>query len=461
MSRPFTPEERLRNTNSSMFSGTLGGTVRAARPVRKSLTVPTGAIRSASTGISGVPTVFVAASNAPDAEKAMANYVCFGDASDTSVIQNAIWDDINSFGDYGRLILSHGDFYISALFLTNGLTFEGLGYDTVLHQLDSQAVNNTFLSPDSSFRETTIKNLRLDGNQDNQPIPTVAAGGQVGIAGYIGGGGSTTYEDIWAHDWSFAGIWPGINTTVTNCHVWDIGQDGLIADRPVYAGSGFEVTDSKVRFTHCSARHCQFAGFDMQGSRITLTACEATTCGYRGTSETDYAQSSYAGFSFAGQEITADGLYAYTNYHGINLNGGTGPITNSIIENSTGNGMFISSSHYGSISHNKFVNAAKHGVYGLSCSHTLFEDNLFDSNGGASTHDNIHLAYDGSNPGTDNTIINNVFTSGPRYHVNIANANISNTWVGMNNLRAGAGTARINNAGTATITNPGNWGIDF
>ncbi len=110
-----------------------------------------------------IPTRLVAASDADGWVKLIADRVCDG-VSDEEDVNWAI-DDLPAA--LGEVALSEGTFAINNPLLADraGLTLSGRGYSTHLRVNNNRAVNCIEVSADA----VTVKDLRIDGNADNNP----------------------------------------------------------------------------------------------------------------------------------------------------------------------------------------------------------------------------------------------------------------------------------------------------
>lgn len=434
MSRFFTPTERQFNTNRSMGQGTLGGTVRAASPLLPRA-YQAGAPRIVPSAAAGTPTFFVAASNATAFEKSIASDQASG-SGDELLLQGVL----DSVGDSSRVVLSSGTFVLSSpIQLNNNQTLEGLGFGTVLQAEAGRWSGDALVRIFSGvFAEagTTIRNLTLDVNSQ-------AAHGLTGLFNFQF---SVLVEHVRAQraDVGFAGL---NNTMIKDCYA----QNCII---------GYELYDS-VYAEACSAESCSEEGFDIAGS--TLVDCTAVSCGTAGGgSEADPL---FCGFRFGGSSV-GTGLTAISCYHGFSLSfSGSNMIKGFSSISSSGNGVLIAPTSRNHLLDGYIRSSGGYGILLLAddnpASYNKISNCVF-SNNGNSTHDDIKLSKTSTGVIIDNMVLNNKFIdSHARYHVNLADAGVTNTWVAMNDMRANGITGRINNAGTGTNTAPGNRGIDF
>lgn len=112
----------------------------------------------------GIPTVFVAASNGPAREQAIADYVCTG-TDDQTTINQAVADKITPSG-FGRLVLGTGLFSISGTLDFNNpsnLSILGMGLDQTIIKTASGSPAFIMFT-DVASTGLTIENITLDGN---------------------------------------------------------------------------------------------------------------------------------------------------------------------------------------------------------------------------------------------------------------------------------------------------------
>ena len=179
-----------------------------------------------------IPTLVVAAHDSLHPEGA--DFVCDG-FNDQAEIQAAI-DALPAGG--GRVLLLDGTFYISSTILADHYTtLEGKGYDTLLYLVDNS--NCDVISNKGGYdywrTNVTIRNLRIDGNKNNQ-----SDGSGINRTGY-----NALYQNLGIESCFREGIshlWGDytkiLNNTVFNCDGTGIflgeTQKGEVVGNKVY-----------------------------------------------------------------------------------------------------------------------------------------------------------------------------------------------------------------------------------
>lgn len=147
------------------------------------------------------PTIFIAASNATDQEKSIANIVCDGTADE---------NDINTAFSQGKSVeLSTGTFNLTAAtinLISNG-TLKGQGFSTILKIGNSLTINAITGSNKANF---LLKDFSIDGNLSNQ-TPVGNEDIQNGI--YLDTCTNGKITNIWANNCAATGITLGQNNT--------------------------------------------------------------------------------------------------------------------------------------------------------------------------------------------------------------------------------------------------------
>lgn len=463
MSRLFQPAELLRNTTNSMAQGTLGGTIRVATPTLERI-LSTGAKRHTQAGSGfGTPTFFVAASDAPDEEKEVANYICDG-STDAATIQGAL-DEV---GAGSRVVLSNGTFNLESGLVVSGIeALEGLGYGSILKFQASRTYNAKMIDSIN----TDIRNLTLDGNMANQPTPVYTGDwwhcGQFGIYAR-----ATTeamiVENVLVQRFTNVGVWYGDKVNVLTSYVYNIG---VIGQNPTShpggvnttLGIGFESGGTDTTISSCVAEGCQNVGFKFVGNREVGTVLGAVGCGLGGTDPDDMDFDIEYGSIGVYSSPTISNVTTHGGHHGVVVFSGAEVTTALIV--SPGGSAVAGYPSTASFSHFAVYQSAGNGVFFIDPQSTTV-DNFKFYQCGNSTHDGILLRpyTPGAALAGDNNIIRNCDfneNTTARYHIKIYDTSIHNTWVYMNDMRVSGLTGRLNNNGIGTVITPGNRGIDF
>ncbi len=228
--------------------------------------------------------ILVAASNAPQSMKDIADFVCYG-----SNDQNTINEAINSQSNLGGMVtLSPGSFNCSGpVKVRRRVALVGSGRSSVLRASNSWS-GAMIEALTASTDKVTISDLALDGEykdvagillnittkadfDDGSPDPAI----------YI--------TDVYIH----AVRGDGLHMTgsqnrgycVTRVRVWDAGGYGFVFNGPdgfvhqCETGSsgkdGFLIKKGNTRFTNCKAWYSDRSGFHIAGIRNQFSACES------------------------------------------------------------------------------------------------------------------------------------------------------------------------------------------
>ena len=203
----------------------------------------------------GVPTVMVAASDATDHEKRLANAVCDG-TDDQDTIANAVTSQIGS--GRGRLVLSSGKFSLSGTIdfgSPSDFTIQGMGQDVT--RIEATSGSSYDMLTGLGFTKLVMMDLTVDGNNtaDDGVSNTLALGDapsmfvrvkfyQVNDAAINDPGGS-----VFIHNCEFYDCGRGVN--------FDVDAHGSIVSSCVFdnCGKGIDVTQG---FGHSMVVGCYF-----------------------------------------------------------------------------------------------------------------------------------------------------------------------------------------------------------
>lgn len=398
----------------------------------------------------GGATIYVAASDASAASKALASYVCDGVADEVE-IQAAL---VALPAQGGRVLLSEGIFTISAAFSTAafGSVLEGQGSGgTVIRAVagGGAPINTNLIN--LSHQRSIARNFRIDGTK-------VSNGALTGMGLIAVGADDVLVENIWAINSAGLGIAiAGVvsNVTVVNC----------IVDAAASALGGYLCRSSgayPAKIINCVARGNTGAGFVNDVGTTHFIGCHA------------FGNTSF-GYNLAANDIKVIGCSAIANSsHGFYVTGVRGVIDGGCSADSNSlSGFYVDSNAVFTTIRNcsAFLNAANNGAVNIEAADCLVENCNLYQNGwygirsvgarvmivGNRLTDNGTAAaatYDGIiSTGNDCFIAGNYVRKGVasankhRYGIVISG---SNSYLGLNDVYDSGVTGEILDSGTNT-----------
>ena len=245
--------------------------------------------------IAGSFSVLIAASNAPQDLKDIADFVCSG-TDDQVQINQAINELIPNRSDLGGTVqLSPGTFFISdKIRMRPRVSLIGSGRATILKAMSEwQSHNDPSLTGgviepnDLGIDKVHVASLAIDGNRKN------IHGIFFNITQQLFDDGSPDAANAFTDLYIYRPGQDGIRFTGTRMRgsqlsrirVWDAGGYGYHLDNPdsfysqLETGSsgksGFFIDKANSRFTNCKAWFSEGHGFEIVGARNQFAACES------------------------------------------------------------------------------------------------------------------------------------------------------------------------------------------
>lgn len=234
-----------------------------------------------------VPTVFVAASDATDAERSAADYLCTG-AGDQLKIQEAIDELAATALAAGRVVLSSGTFTLNgSVKLRPAISIVGMGpgATTIVATTGDDMLAAT-VTTGTSASDVTIADLSLDGGGVTNAGVNITSGSRITIRSV----------QVTSHSKYGINVQSGDQVWLRDCYVGAGGSDAafrLYSTRTVAVACqadggfyGFDINGADSRLVGCLAKaltllraaRCQAVGhrqeggnLDAQGLRSTLT----------------------------------------------------------------------------------------------------------------------------------------------------------------------------------------------
>lgn len=363
--------------------------------------------------------LFVAASNASDASKAVASYVCDG-TDDQVEIQSAI-DSLPDFG--GKVILSEGTFTVTTpiTIATDGVILTGSGIgdiDNVDSATDTSAIG-TAIVPTAAFSGAQV--IRVQKTSDNRPLANIHLSNfkiDVDPA-------TTLPADI---DGILFRSYRGL---VERVHIFNISGNGI----KFQGYSGWNTYDTHVHWSQFG--RCMKSGILFSSNTADMHLSHNITHG-----------NTLHGLHFDGggasMQITA--LHSYSNV-----------INNVYMDGAGSRSKFVNCKFENSGQHNIYLDATDSGSTDIQFAACNFNSAGYSAN---NTYDNLSIQRASGGNSMSGIVDGCTFqwittpdnggSNKPRYHINLSGAVASNWRIGNSNkFDSNAQTSRVNHHANA------------
>jgi parallel beta-helix repeat protein len=424
-------------------------------------------------------TVIVAASDS--LHKEMADYIC--DGVDDHVEINAALNALPSTG--GEVVLLDGTFHVEATVGRNigNITVRGQGGSTVLTTSTPGLAFLSFAGSDGAeLKNITIADLVIDGANlvadvgiyfsyvDNSVIQNVCVKWHRYSTGARRSGICLDHSDLNRVENNlcqyngFNGIrlYYSNNNTVSG----NTCQGNYTSGIYLYYSSNNTV----------SGNTCQNYGDGIYLNNSNNNTVSGNTCqGNNGYGIYIYSSSNNTVSGNTCQGNSYQAIYLYysnnntvsgntcqgTDWDGIYLShSNNNTVSGNISRSNNGYGIYLEYSNNNTVSGNTCQGNNRDGIYVYSSSNNTIVGNTSIENSQSSNnaYDDIRTAYYSSyNNIQGNTCRAGALTNKPRYGINIAASTCTGNLVTNNDIRNdGFGTGSLNDAGTGTVTTPGN-----
>jgi parallel beta-helix repeat protein len=312
-----------------------------------------------------------------------------------SVIQSAI----NSLSNGGKILIKRGQYIISSSIVPKyGVVLEGEGWDTELYLANGVNVKMFDIS-NSTADEVQIRNMRLNGNKDNQTATCDVIDSRRHRCKFV----NLEILNFYRHAITLT---DGDYQTIENCYIHDGGLASV-------QGCGIRVGTNSIYDTvkGCFIYNTGYKGIHIYGGASTIDQHALITdnifwhIGQMGIYVSGYSQKNIIkGNRFLDGYDDNINVASGCNYNTI--------VANEIIGGSYGyggeNGIIVAS-NYNIITDNICDYLSVAGIY-LGGSYNIVANNLCKNNGRAGTKAGIQVYGTSSTPAQKNIIKNNLCT---------------------------------------------------
>ncbi|MGE7718056.1 right-handed parallel beta-helix repeat-containing protein [Priestia megaterium] len=257
-------------------------------------------------------TVVIAASNASEASKRGADYVCNG-VDDQVVINNVLYDLLSG----GEVVLTEGTFIVnSSIRIPSNTTFRGSGLGTVIKLQDNSAYSATLLTNEyNPARGIVVSDLTLDGNKSNNPNRSA------------GGISLTQVEDCHIQRLLVIGMTFGMIQVIEGQYISI--QENIIRNNPTSTASIDVLRTNYSTVNNNIIADNGSSGISFDGSYLSISGNVI-----RGTGSDS--------ISIDGSNSRVEGnIIVNSGRHGITIDGSYNSVQNNVIRGSVENGVMV------------------------------------------------------------------------------------------------------------------------